>query len=308
MRIETFRILIVVLLVGLSVALPELIHDWQLPLSVALIIVLGLPHGATDYALTTVEENPPPQARNWMVFSAYYVGIMVLYAVLWYFLPVFSFYLFIAFTIFHFGQSNWWDISTSLSARSVLTILWGSFVLLSPILFHYGEALPIIEQLLGAQTPRPNLWIRYLIPGLLLNLTVLAILYAGGQGILTHERITLELRRIFLLLVLFLFTPLLIGFALYFALWHSHDAADAQIRFFDAKTDKPFSWLEFGKKALPLTLLAIAGLALWYVGLEQFLTIDWQLSWLFVFISLVSLPHVILMDGFYERLRRLISN
>lgn len=303
MNIQLLRLIAVGLAVVLSLLVPGWLAAGQLFVSVALILLLGLPHGATDYVLTRADQEKPRLSQKWWLFTIAYLGIMALYAVAWYFFPVFSFYLFIGFTIFHFGQSNWWELSKYPVFRLTLSLVWGSFVLLAPILFHYAEAATIIAELLGPQTPQLSTRLAWGGAFGLFGLSLLGIFMAARLELINPGQTYREIRQLVLLLILFWVSPLLIGFTLYFTLWHSHDAADAQIRFLRFQSQGRFNWFDFGKKAFPLTALAIFGLLLWYLGLEQFLTVNWQLSWLFVFISLVSLPHVVVMDGFYERLR-----
>jgi Brp/Blh family beta-carotene 15,15'-monooxygenase len=69
-----------------------------------LMFVLGIPHGAGDHLVVKKWREAHGMPFSILRFMGMYLGVMVLYALLWYFLPALSFILFILISVFHFGD------------------------------------------------------------------------------------------------------------------------------------------------------------------------------------------------------------
>ncbi len=292
----------VLAVVILSIVYPGLVQQEQLIPGMLLLLLVGLPQGATDYTLVRQRAQVTGESRI-IRFSLHYLFLMLAYALLWYVQPLPAFLLFLVISVYHFGQANWWRLPEDSSLRLAMFILWGSFVLFTPLLLHYEEAAPILSELLGREVPPIKGIIRYLVPGLLFNLNIILILYAGGRNRIVPLRMKWELFQLGLLFVLFWFAPLLVGLAVYFVLFHSMEAARDQIEYFQDE-EPDFTWKKYLVRALPLALVCLAAGITWYLSSVIFEASLWRLSWFFIFISLISLPHVILMEGFYNRQRR----
>ena len=292
----------VLAVVLLSIVYPGLAEQEQLVPGMLLLLLIGLPQGATDFTLVR-QRTQGGTGHHVIRFNLHYLALMLVYALLWYVQPLPAFLLFLAISIYHFGQANWWRIPEDSSLRVALFVLWGSFVLFTPLLLHYEEAVPILSELLGQKAPPMNNIVRYLVPALLLNFNVILILYAGGRNRIVPLRMKWELFQLGLLMVLFWFAPLLVGLAVYFVLFHSMETARDQIEYFQHE-EPDFGWKKYLVRALPLALICLAAGITWYLSSMIFEANLWRLSWFFIFISLISLPHVILMEGFYNRQRR----
>jgi Brp/Blh family beta-carotene 15,15'-monooxygenase len=103
-----------------------------------------------------------------------------------------------------------------------------------------------------------------------------------------------------ILLILFLWiTGPLVGFAIYFALWHSAGHINEMREFFESR-GKSLSVGRFYAKALPFTIVSIIGLVLLFFVNVQ-LNLDNQfISLMFILISVLTLPHMLIVERMYE--------
>jgi len=275
----------------------------SLPISLALIGLLGIPHGANDHLLFfQLTDESQKRHRRAIKFFAAYLGLMSLYGFLWYVMPAISLILFLTISAFHFGQSHVVPLAfPSEKWRTWSHLLSGIFVLFTPILAHLETALPVIAVLLRVEWVLPSgfggFWIAVSISVLMtgywsyLLLTRQVDQKSGRQ----------ELLNTLFLACLFLTTPLWIAFAVYFALWHALPSMEDQIRFF-REARKNYRLSTYAIEVMPFTFLALLGL--WVVWLLSGKAIDtpFRMGLLFAFIAIITLPHTLLMTYLYRRL------
>jgi Brp/Blh family beta-carotene 15,15'-monooxygenase len=285
----------------LGVFLPQLLSQVQLVVAVVLILLIGIPHGATDYLIFKYLSRPWWGSRRLHQFYFKYLLLMLGYGLLWYLLPMWSLMIFLVISAYHFGQSNWNYLSLKRKSESALLyLLWGSFVVFTPILWHYEESSVIIATIIGGPAPAiAKSWLEAFCIALFVFNIWTSIYYFFQQKIQLRE-LRDELLNLFLLGLLFISTPVLLGFAIYFVGWHSMSSVLDQVRFFNRK-NRAYSWRRYFKNAIPLTLAAIAGIGLmgatqWYMGLPV------HIGLLFVFVSIITLPHMLLIDQLYQEL------
>lgn len=287
------------LVVLLGIFFPNLLLKIELIIAVSLIALIGIPHGATDYIIFQYLSKPFWGTDSLFYFYRNYILIMGAYALLWLLSPTLSLAAFILLSIYHFGQSNWNFLEkTSKILKHTLFVVWGAFVLLTPILAHYEQAQPIIAQILGFEPIAIDTGWRYAIIAILFAHSVFSCLYLSFEGHITRKELQDEMLNLFLLLTVYLFTPLLLGFAIYFVLWHSLGSVMDQITFFKTRI-KNYNWKKYILHAFPLTILALGTLA-GLILLQQNMGVSANLGMMFMFISVVTLPHMLLIDQLYE--------
>ncbi|MEM9524981.1 MAG: Brp/Blh family beta-carotene 15,15'-dioxygenase, partial [Bacteroidota bacterium] len=113
-------------------------------LVLGLMLIIGLPHGATDHGLFESLEEGKGLRKN---FSFYFGYVLVLgaYGLMWYLFPLFAFGIFMLLSVYHFGQSNWVGVNYGKAwADRLHYLLWGAGILLTPILLHAEEAAMIV--------------------------------------------------------------------------------------------------------------------------------------------------------------------
>lgn len=269
-----------------------------------LIVAIGLPHGATDLLLVKYLSTDRYNEQSVSQALLHYISLIALYGLIWYFMPELAFVLFIIISIYHFGQSNYTFLQVeSKLTRTVGYIASGSFVLLTPLCIHHEIAIPIIETISGttafsfsattAETLTRALF--------LTNIWLLIFLYLNNW--ITSETLAYQLVSIVLLLLCYWFLPLILGFTIYFVFWHSLHSMVDQIDYIRTK-ENDFTWLKYYKNALPITLLAVVLIAGGY-----WINITWSINFsiievFFVMLSLMTLPHIILIEQLYANFKQ----
>ncbi|CAH0999961.1 beta-carotene 15,15'-dioxygenase [Neolewinella maritima] len=256
-----------------------------------LLIVLGIPHGAADHLI--FQARYPGQSwrvQRWKFF-AFYLVLMLLYGGLWLLLPLLALLLFLGVSVYHFGQS--YGIG-SLASR----MAWGLFVLSFPVLLHWPEARPIIERMVGSSLPPDGTLTIVLCGALVAANLLLPLLDLHADR--TNRRATLRrLLDVILLTVVFMSTDLLLGFAVFFLLWHSLPAAVEQWGYLHRHRLSADVWA-YGRQLLPLSLGALISLGAVYGWLAQGTVEGIDLGIVFMLVSLITLPHAFLVDRVYR--------
>lgn len=270
--------------------------------SIALICLVGIPHGATDHLLffALIKKSVVQQKQLRLRFYAAYLGVMAGYGFLWYLFPHISFLIFILVSFYHFGQENLAGIKwRSNSVKYYSFFMSGVFVLATPLLADMEAAWPIIKTLLGNKID------------MAVNFETCRILAYGTGGIygiyllalLATKNMELshglqELMHWAILLTVFISTPLLVGFAVYFSLWHAIPSMVKQIDFMK-KNKLNYGIIQHLVNVAPYTIASLAGI---FIGL-YFLkdsSMAAQTGIGFMFLSIITLPHILLMDRFHE--------
>lgn len=287
-----------IVFITLALVFPVWTQNIQLALGIGLIVVGGIPHGATDYLIFRHLSRPLLGTRTMSQFYLQYLILMLVYSVVWWLSPLVGLIIFLLLSMFHFGQSNWNYISWNSSIESILVnTAWGAFAVLTPVIWHFEAARPIITQIIGWLPPALSAtWQTLLCLGLLL-INGWCIVFYYWQGRLNGRQTRHELINLSLLAAVFYALPLLMGFAVYFVFWHSFSSMLDQFQFFK-KRSSGYTWRRHLWNTLPFSLLAILGLAGMVWGQAQ-LGLNAGLGALFIFISIVTLPHMILIDRLY---------
>lgn len=289
MLLESMRTLI--LLFGIVFfSLIKLDLYGQLVVFTISILLTGVPHGALDFYLDKQqnESNEAPFS-NTKFFVNYFLNMGV-YAVFWYYFPLFSLLLFIVITALHFGEI---DTAIFHKLPKWASFCYGLLIILFIITAHIGQTSEIVAYLL------PN----FSETGILISigqnlfLGVLVALFVGlFVAMIWYLKSPNNTLRFFLMQTVLLFTfiyflPFYLGFAFYFSVWHSLLSFELIINKLQLKKlSNP--WKELLKMALPFSVLAWVGLAVGiFVGLQYFNTSE-LLGRMFVGIAILTLPHL----------------
>lgn len=285
----------------LGALLPGVLAGAEGYLVLGFMLILGLPHGATDHSIFRAVDGERASPK---VFYLMYFAVIAAYGLLWWVLPVVAFTVFLVLALYHFGQSNWTYVNYAKSHWAIAHyLLWGGGVLLTPILLHATEAQAIIVSMTGWEIPIAWVptWLPYLVGGLaVVNFLAIILLWRADR--LTDLRYRRELLSYGLLTAMFLTNSLLIGFTIYFVFWHSLGSLLDQYRFFRLRRLREFHWSGLAQEVLPV----IAGACLfcayvWYAGGGAAVLEPIFIGRIFIFISLLTLPHMLLVDALYRR-------
>ena len=266
------------------------------------IFFTGIPHGAIDHLVEKETAERQQKRFNLPIFLAKYVLTMLFYALVWFFLPSLSLLFFILMSAWHFGET---DIENAPPTPfwNGARFTFGCFILLWILFFHAAEVTPILERISKNNGIVLTVWLS-LVNVRITTLIILAAL-TGGFAYFAHQNSPIyvdKIRclRLTLIITLTYFLPLLPAFALYFGGWHAlcsfSNIHAYLLRMNDNSTaSSPYSILKTWSKTLLFSLLAFLSLAfvVWY-WLRFYQTWD-ALPLLFIFLSLITLPHLNVM-------------
>ncbi len=260
-----------------------------------LLCTIGIPHGSNDHLY-----RPDRSMMGMLKFLSIYLGTMVLYLGLWWIAPLLALILFFVISFHHFGQSNFENDSI----KYLPSWLWGMWVLVFPVLLHWKEATGIFEQMLASNKIFTSSSLTEPSAIADFNWPFVVMILLGASYLLSlivYERKNVIQYFIqFLLITLWYFvTPLLFGFIIFFCLWHALQSIRHQAFYF--KQSANGSLPKFIKAMLPFSLLALLSFGV-YVYFRGFL-----LAEAFILLSMITLPHVLVMHRLYHQTNELTS-
>ena len=285
------------LLLALYTGVTEFNTVSQVVPAILFIALLGIPHGAIDHLLFLEKSTWSP-----LLFYSFYLGLIVLYIVAWIFTPAVSMGVFLVLSAYHFGQSQFADLDKIKGRmKPFLYLSWGLTVLSGLIYFNRHE----ISELLTS-SKEMNSFIEIMNPSLALPLMIVfGVLTIGLLGYnliknsLTLERLGIEILVMGLIQFSFVAFPVLTGFTLFFVVIHSLKVLSDEYDFMH-KVRKRFSLKGFLKMLLPYTLLSLFGSAfLLLISHLDYMPVS-NLLLVFILISVLTLPHSIVMEVFYR--------
>jgi Brp/Blh family beta-carotene 15,15'-monooxygenase len=301
-RIQLMVQLFTMIIIMVSLIKHELFVSSSLVVALVLIVFIGIPHGANDHLLffNLINKSVDKNNKKSNLFFASYIGLIILYVCCWYLFPTFSLGLFILISIYHFGQSNLYISPINSKFVKLISIfLSGSFVLLTPIFAHIETALPVIQSL--SKNPDILKISEDLGNKLAISAGILMIIHWVILMLSKHINFKnglQEILNVLLLFGLFYYSPLWIGFAIYFTLWHSIPSIEDQINFFKT-TRVNYNLGKYVREIFPFSLIALSGLLLAFQFSGDYISVNQGLALLFSFIAVITLPHMIMMDLLY---------
>jgi len=248
------------------------------------LVFLGIPHGGNDFFYRK-EKNTAGSIR----FLSMYLGVMLLYLALWFVWPMLSLGLFLLISIHHFGQSNF----NTNQIWSLDSVLWGSWLVGFPVLKHSEEVFGVFATMLGQSESKVS-GLGHLNDPALLVVSIIFVLMYGAVLYRSHRSSWLSyLLQWFLVTVWYWFTPLLLGFVVVFCFWHALQSMQYQLDYVSVnyKQNRKKTLMGF----VPFGLMALVGM-----GFLLRFDLESNLGFAFVLLSLVTLPHVVVMDGLYR--------
>jgi len=270
---------------------PELTYLFIIPL----ILIIGIPHGATDHILDNVVKHNHVSAKITLPFLINYLTPMVVFGLMWWLFPIISLLVFIIISAIHFGETQWENSEQNQKSgnrgwRNVMQYSWG-LALLSGLFFMYPEDFNYFTLSLTQNT---SVELTTLIFGFLLVISLcIWILIAL---IIDKKNLLKQLFEFALLILLFSISGLLIGFTVFFVFWHSIDAINLQLSLIK-KMIPSFDLKGFMKVAWPVSLISVLGIGLLLLTVHFF---DLPLpTLLFIMISIITLPHHFSVEKFY---------
>ena len=255
------------------------------------VVLIGLPHGAFDGAIA----NHLGAGRSFAAaakFIASYCAAAGLVITIWTMFPAVSLALFLIISMIHFGRGD-------ASAKSGLVfmtqvLLHGGLPIFGIIYFQQSSVIPLFDALTNGASDLAILISKIMFP-------VLGLM-AGLYGLMAFRDASLRARfaEFFLLAVVFAFLPPLVSFALYFCIIHTGRHM-RRIWHVLASASSPKGLYQ---QAVGFTL------ASWLVGGAAFLWLETGnldaalLQVVFIGLAALTVPHMILVDGFFAKEQR----
>lgn len=259
--------------------------------------IIGLSHGSIDHIIAS-DFLGLIQKNKKHLFILFYIIIIGLYILLWYFFPLVSFSLFIVYSAYHFGQADVAFLSNKFSktTKRLLGFSYGLMLISAFTVFNesYAESTyPIwFQDILHFEILYKSALYIFLISTIFFFFSFTILLYK--KKIVSNSAVYLLIKTL-LIIALFFYLPPLLGFSLYFGLWHSLFVL--KIEFQEALKIKVVNNIKsFIQKLIPFTLVSlVAMLIIIYLGKEtaHFTTL--------IAISVLAFPHTILMHFLYEK-------
>lgn len=278
-----------------------ILNQFEPFLVLGLMLLIGLPHGATDHGLFLALTNKHSLARK-VNFYLLYAVVIGMYGLLWYLFPLVAFAIFILLSVYHFGQSNWADIAYGNGNLARFHyLLWGCGILLTPILLHVQEAAFIVEAMTGDLLVPPSETALLKFIGVMALVNAVFMVVCWFKSIVGTRRLFKELLGYSLLLLMFFTNSLLLGFTVYFVFWHSLASAQDQFHFFQSRLSSTIRRELYWGIIATVSGALIFCLVMWFGPGPSAALRPEIIGGVFVFISLLTLPHMILVEALYDQ-------
>jgi len=280
---QDFMIFFTFLLFWISIQFGQIIED-----SIAYVIVLsiGIIHGSNDFTILRKQQT---NTTKFLKSTGFYLLLIVLCVLSYIANPFISFLFFILLSSYHFGEQHLEEkVFGSKLFKSILYIAYGMLIFSLIFIENLSDVDAIMQNLTGSIIP--NDWINIM---LITSLSLLVVLfvYHFTREIKPKIQVVRELFYILLLFLVFKTSSLILGFAIYFVLWHSIPSILDQTKFLSG--DYSFKTiLEYLKTAFVYWLISILGLLIAYYFLDESLFN----SIIFIVLFAVTAPHVWVMN------------
>lgn len=287
--------------IAINILFPEFAEGSKYLILALVILLIGMPHGALDHHIDGNLENWNPYSFN-KKFYSWYLSAILVYSIIWVLFPFFSFMFFLLITLYHFGQADaerfswygWrkWAIHLGRGFTVVGLIVYGDLTYSSSIIAAVTDISiqPYSESFFNTEIIRWFIASFYLIVYLIVNLNK------------KHREQNFGIYLIDAIIVpaIFLYCNLVWAFAIYFGIWHSYNHVLVMLNYLKSKElNVSFSW--FFKESFLFSLLSYLGLLFVYNMLNAFQNEELLVSLLFVVISVLTLPHMLVVEKLYSR-------
>lgn len=266
----------------------------------ALILLFGLPHGATDHMLNNFINSKQVSGRVTFSFITLYFTIIFVYAAVWYLSPEVALLIFLFLSAYHFGETQWIRYQRVISCDSIWlrihNFTWGVFLLGALFSIHEQQTLSFLSGLINDGIAVSSMYVckYWIVPISMFITSVLSI------RIFQFSVIFEQVVELMVLIMLFWFTELIYAFAIFFTLFHSRDTVVAMMQIIKKETGLVFEWKSFYKHALPFTVISLFGIGVIMIMINQLNPDIHLITLFFVMISLITAPHMWVIEQFYS--------
>ena len=280
---QDFMIFFTFLLFWVSIQFGQIIED-----SIAYVIVLsiGIIHGSNDF---TILKKQKKNTIDLIKSTSFYLFLILLCIACYLMNSFVAILFFVILSSYHFGEQHLENKFTgSKYVKSIIYVVYGMLIFSLIFIENFKDVEVIMRNLTGEIIP--NSWIETMLVSSSLLLIIL-IAYQFTRKIKPKIQIVRELFYVLLLYLVFKSSSLILGFAIYFVLWHSIPSILDQTKFLSGGyTFK--TMLEYLKTAFVYWLISITGLVIAYYYFSESLFN----SMIFIVLFAVTAPHVWVMN------------
>jgi Brp/Blh family beta-carotene 15,15'-monooxygenase len=269
------------------------------------IVLVGVPHGAADLLVSRQQARDAGKPFHAPRFLLSYVGRLLMFAAVLYWLPVLGSALFILFSAYHFGETDLAGLRTETLLGKAVVLNYGLVILGIILLGHAEEVRPILAVL--DASPEQALWLERVIDSKMLLLGASMVLFFGSAFAYfvlypdPHADGGDFIARFALLALLLHFLPLLLGFTFYFIVWHSVLSLGNILTYL--RKDDLFSTGTIMKRIVFYSALALVGIGLLAAGGFAYLNTATLMVSVIAGLAMLTAPHMGVMHMMYMRMR-----
>ena len=280
---ENFMLFFTFFLFWVSIQFGEVVEDF---IAYIMVISVGILHGANDLLiLSTKDQKDKKLIKNLLI----YIGIILLCVVIYLLSSFLAIVLFVVLSAYHFGEEHLsHKINVNFGFNAVYFLSYGLFIFALLFYQSLSDVDVIMTDLTGRTFSKTQIEITLITSAIFLGVgTVFLILTKRNESVLFLREF------LYLVLLFFVFntSSLILGFAIYFILWHSIPSIIHQIEFISGNLNKR-NVISYVKKALIYWVISIAGLLFLYQFLPE---IKLLATVIFVILFAVTAPHTWVM-------------
>jgi len=266
-----------------SIQFGEVVEDF---IAYIMVISVGILHGANDLLiLSTKDQKDKKLIKNLLI----YIGIILLCVVIYLLSSFLAIVLFVVLSAYHFGEEHLsHKINVNFGFNAIYFLSYGLFIFALLFYQSLSDVDVIMTELTGRTFSKTQIEITLITSAIFLGAgTVFLILTKRNESVLFLREF------LYLVLLFFVFntSSLILGFAIYFILWHSIPSIIHQIEFISGNLNKK-NVISYVKKALIYWIISIAGLLFLYQLLPE---IKLLATVIFVILFAVTAPHTWVM-------------
>lgn len=268
--------------------------EMQLILGLSLIFSFGILHGANDLELINQMESV--RKVKFVKILAVYIFMILLSVLLFMQIPFFALMLFILVSSYHFGEQNWQKFLRKCD-KLISRLLQGSYgLLILSALFYFNidETQKIINKITHVTIIESQFLLIFLAATLLYVVLSILILIRKNELLVSFIEQSFY---ILILCVIFKVANLILGFAIYFILWHSIPSLHDQIKFLHGSYNIE-NFKKYFKSAFWYWIISLFGIFILYFISKDMVIFD---ALFFSFLASITFPHFIVILKMYKQ-------
>lgn len=261
--------------------------DYLSIFALLMVVVIGLPHGALDGAVA-MHLGVGRSINSILKFLASYLLCAISVIIIWYNFPDLSLVVFLIISMVHFG---WGDANSNLWSRFFLQIIsHGGIATFGIVYFHVDQVLPIFDML----TQNDSYFVIQFSKFIFYIISFCTFIYF--TLIFRTQALRLRLFELIFVWLIVILLPPLLSFAVYFCFIHT--ARHIRNIWNELKTKINSKMIIAQAVVLTIASWIFGIFALYYFDSGDFNTDIIRV--IFIGLAALTVPHMILVDGFFR--------